>query len=350
MLFEDSTRYDLLLSDEFARLSARPSILREEITARGAKGFPVIIDEVQKIPSLMDEIHWLMENRGIQFILSGSSPRKLKRSGTNLLGGRAPRYELFPLVYKEIPGFDLLRALNNGLIPRHYLADDPRRLLQSYVGDYLKEEIAAEALTRNIPAFARFLEVAAISNGEIVNQNNIAAECGVSAPTVKEYFTILEDTLIGRFVPSYRLRPKRRVIQASKFYFFDVGIVNTLLKRGKILPRSELFGRAFEHFIMQEIFAHSHYSGLSYNVSYWRTASRLEVDFIIGNHEVAIEVKGKENLHARDMNGIEAFGTEYRTKHRFVVSLVPRERVVDGITIIPWKQFLDRLWGGAIIR
>ncbi|MEK7766420.1 MAG: AAA family ATPase, partial [bacterium] len=234
-LFPDAPRYDLLRSDEYARLQAHPARLREEILARPPAGGRVVIDEVQKIPALLDEVQWLMVNHRIPFVLCGSSARKLKRSGANLLGGRALRHELFPLTFAEIPGFDLLRALNHGLLPRHYQAAQARPLLEAYVGDYLKEEIAAEALTRNLSAFSRFLEAAAFSNGEIVNYRNIASECGVSAPTVKQYFNILEDTLLARFVPVYRARPKRRVIQAPRFYFFDVGVANVLLKRGPIV-------------------------------------------------------------------------------------------------------------------
>lgn len=349
-LFPHSVRYDLLLSDEFERLNRRPSILREELLANlKSIKTPVIIDEVQKVPALLDEIQWLIVNHRIPFILCGSSARKLKRGGGNLLGGRALRYELFPLVYKEIPDFDLLRGLNNGFLPRHYLVRDARRLLQSYAGDYLKEEIAAEALTRNIPAFGRFLEAAAFSNGEIVNYNNIASECGVSAPTVKEYFQILEDTLLARFVPSFQKRPKRRVILSPKFYFVDVGIANALLKRGKVLYKSETFGKAFEHFILQELIAHSHYSGCGYPVAYWRTASQLEVDFILGDHEAAIEVKAVELTASRHLRGLRAFQEEYKVKKLMVVSLDSRERVLDGIHILPWKVFLNKLWDGDVI-
>ena len=230
-LFPGSPRYDLLLSDEYRRLQTRPSLLREELLAAPPGSQPVVIDEVQKIPELLDEVQWLIVNHRVQFILCGSSARKLKRSGTNLLGGRALRFELFPLAYPEIPDFDLLRALNNGLLPRHYQAERPRGLVEAYVGDYLREEIAAEALTRNIPAFSRFLESASFSNGEIVNYQNIASECGVSAPTIKQYFQILEDTLVARFVPSFQKRPKRRVVRAPRFYFFDLGLANFLLKR-----------------------------------------------------------------------------------------------------------------------
>lgn len=347
-LFPDAPYYDLLLSDEFERLIRRPSLLREELLTSPPKG-PVIIDEVQKIPALLDEIQWLIVNHSIQFILCGSSARKLKRGGANLLGGRALRYELFPLVSSEIPDFDLLRALNSGLLPRHYNAPDARPLCQAYIGDYLKEEIAAEALTRNVPAFARFLETAALSNGEIVNFTTIAAECGVSAATAKEYFQILTDTLLGRFIPSYRQRPKRRVIQAPKFYFFDVGIVNSLLQRGPVVPKSEIFGRALEHFILQELVAYSHYSGKGYPISYWHSASGFEVDFILGKHEIAVEVKGSSEVQSHHLKGLKAFSEDYKPKRLIAVSLDRRPRHSSGIEILPVQKFLDELWSDKIL-
>lgn len=347
--FPTAPYYDLLLSDEFERLSRRPSLLREELIASPPK-HPVIVDEVQKIPLLLDEIQWLMVHHQVQFILSGSSARKLKRGGGNLLGGRALRYELLPLVYPEIKDFDLLRALNHGLLPRHYLAEDPRPLIRAYVGDYLKEEIAAEAIVRNMPAFSRFLEVAALSNGETVQYQNIARECGVSAPTVKEYFQVLEDTLLAGFVPAYKQRPKRRVIESPKFYFFDVGLVNFLLQRGMIPAGGELFGRAFEHFVYQEIAAHRSYSQLHYPLAYWRTASQFEVDFILGLHEIAVEVKGVKEVQVHHLKGLEAFREEYNPRLSIVVSLDDRPRVYKDILILPWKVFLERLWSGELIH
>ena len=253
-LYPNALYFDLLLNDQFDRFLRNPSLLRETVEADNSAG-PVIIDEIQRLPSLLNEIHWLIANRNKKFILSGSSPRKILRAEANLLGGRALRYELYPLIFKEIPDFDLTRALNNGLLPRHYLSKNPGRLISAYIGSYLRDEIISEARIRNISSFSRFLETAAFSNGEIVNYSNIAAECGVSAPTIKEYFQILEDTLIGRFLPSFQKKPKRRVILSPKFYFFDIGIANYLLKRGKIIQGNEYFGHAFEHFIYNEIYA-----------------------------------------------------------------------------------------------
>jgi predicted AAA+ superfamily ATPase len=347
-LFPGTVFYDLLLSDVFERLSQRPKLLREDLLFKRPTG-PVIIDEVQLIPRLLNEVQWLMVNQGFQFILCGSSARKLKRKGGNLLGGRALRYELFPLVSQEIPNFDLLRALNQGLLPRHYLAENAGQLLQAYVGEYLKLEIAAEAAARSIPAFGDFLQAAAFSNGEIINYSNIARECGVSSPTVKEYFQILVDSLVGRFVYSYRKRPKRRVLLAPKFYFFDVGVVNFLLKRGQIQFGSEAFGRAFEHFIFQEIVAYSHYSGKHFDIRYWRTASQLEVDFILGEHEVALEIKGVELVASHHLKNLHAFREEYKPKKLIAISCDPVPRVSDNVLILPWQEFLSRLWAGEII-
>lgn len=348
-LFPRATYYDLLLSDEFARLNARPSLMREEILLKMPLKEAVIVDEVQKIPALLDDIQWLIVNHQVQFVLCGSSARKLKRSGANLLGGRALRYELYPLVYKEIPDFNLIRALNHGLLPKHYIAEKHEHLLQSYVGEYLKEEIAAEAVVRNMPAFTRFLEIAAFSNGSMVNYKNIARECGVSPVTAKEYFQILVDTLIGRWICPFQKKPKRRVILSPRFYFFDVGIVNYLLKRKQIEPGSENFGFAFEQFIFQEIIAYSHYSGKNFEIRCWRTASQLEVDFILGDHEASIEVKAASNAGPEHLTGLKAFNEEYKTKHSILVSLDPRPRLVGEIKIYPWKDFLDKLWGGEII-
>ncbi len=354
MLFPDAIRYDLLLSTEYQRLIREPSLIREQCLAGGldadSQRDPIIIDEIQKLPILLDEVHWLMENKGLRFILCGSSARKLKRGHANLLGGRAIRYELYPLVFPEIPDFSLIRALNSGLIPRNYDSDNPNRLIQSYVGDYLKEEIVAEALTRNIPSFSRFLEAAALSNGEILNYTNIARECGVSSPTVKDYFQILEDTLIGRQVPALQKRKRRRLITSPKFYFFDLSPVIHLTRRGKVEPGSELFGRALEHYIWMEITAHSSYSELFYPISYWRTASGFEVDFILGDHEISIEVKSTELANTTHLKGLRRFKEEYRVRRSILVSRDLQPRLTeDHIEILPWQEFLNRLWSGEIL-
>ena len=347
-LYKNHLYIDLLLSDIFERYHRNPELLREVVMAWDGPQ-PVIIDEIQRIPSLLHEVQWLMVNTGAKFILSGSSPRKILKSGTNLLGGRALRYELYPLIKKEIPDFDLLRALNHGLLPRHYLSERPQKLLSAYIGSYLQDEIIAEAKIRNIGSFTRFLEIAAFSNGEMVNYSNIASDCGVSPPTVREYFQILEDTLLGRFVPSFQKKPKRRIIQSPRFYYFDVGIANYLLKRGNILAGSETFGKAFEHYIYHEIYAHRQYSQSAYPISYWRTTSGLEVDFILGDHQVAVEVKATPNASARHLKGLKSFADEYTVKRKILVSLDPVPRKSGDILILPWSRFLELLWNGEII-
>jgi predicted AAA+ superfamily ATPase len=353
-LFPGAVRYDLLLSETYQKLLRNPGLISEECLAAGLDGQsqaePIIIDEVQKVPPLLDEVHWLIENKGLRFILCGSSARKLIRGQANLLGGRAIRYELYPLVYPEIPQFDLTQALNAGLIPRHYDSPHPGRLVQAYVGDYLKQEIVAEALIRNVPAFGRFLEVAAMSNGQILNYTNMASECGVSAPTVKEYFQILEDTLVGRYLPAFRKRRKRRLVMSPKFYFFDLSPVIHLTHRGSVSPGSELFGRAFEHFLHMEISAHSSYSEKFYPTSYWRTTTGAEVDFILGDHEVAVEAKATDHANPGHIKGLRQFREEYQVRRSILVSLDARPRTTeDGIEILPWRRFLEMLWAGEIL-
>ncbi|MBX2898576.1 MAG: ATP-binding protein [Cyclobacteriaceae bacterium] len=341
--------FDLLLGDVHRRLLNNPEQFREAVMA-SEPGIPVVVDEIQKLPQLLDEVHWLIENRKYQFILSGSTPRKIIKQGVNLLGGRALRYELLPLSYREIPDFDLMRALNNGLLPRHYDADDADQLISAYIGSYLEDEIIAETKIRNAETFSRFLDKAAFSNGEIVNYTNIAADCGVSSPTIKEYFNILNETMIGYFLPSFQKKPKRRVVTSPKFYFFDVGIVNSLLKRKSIELGSVNFGFAFEHFIYHELKTYSVYSGKQYSISYWRTSSQFEVDFILGDHEVAVEVKGTDNVNTRHTKGLKAFADEYKVKKKIIVSRDPFIRNLEnGITVMPWRDFLDKLWNGDII-
>jgi uncharacterized protein len=348
MLYPDSTYFDLLVNKEFSRIQRDPSLLKNILEATQPTQ-PVIIDEIQRIPILLNDVHWLIVNRNLQFILSGSSPRKTLQSGGNLLGGRALRYELYPLIFKEIPEFDLLKAINNGLLPRHYNSSNPKKMHKAYIGSYLKDEILNEARVRDIESFSRFLDAAAFSNGEMVVFTNIASDCSVSSPTVKSYFQILEDTLTGRFLSSFQKRPKRRIILSPKFYFFDVGIANFLAKRGKIEMGSEAFGKAFEHLIYQEIFAHSSYSDIRYPIHYWRTASGIEVDFVLGDHEVAVEVKATTMAHKRHISGLKSFAEEYTVKHKILVTNDPYPRQLEDVLVLPWNIFLEKLWGGELI-
>jgi len=338
---------DLLDYDQFLSLSQRPTRLRQILEAQPSK--TVVIDEVQKIPHLMDEIHWLIENKGYQFILCGSSARKLKRGQSGLLGGRAWRFELYPFVTREIGSFELDRALLHGSIPAHYLSSNSEMDLKGYVQDYLKEEIQAEALTRNLPAFSKFLRSAAITNGMLLNYSNAARDAGVSVKTIREYYQILEDTLIGRQLPPWRKTKKRRLIETAKFYFFDTGVVSNLLGRRSITHGTQEYGRAFEHFILQEIWAYRHYSKLEFPISFWRTASGSEVDLILGDAEVAIEIKSSMNIGDRP-KGLHLFHDEHNCLKSIVISKEPQPRKISpDIFILPWRDFCERLWEGEII-
>lgn len=352
--FPTSRRYDLLETDLFVRLSKEPFRFREELIAlhdSGSLHGPVIIDEVQKIPSLLDEVHWLIENKRLSFILCGSSARKLKRSHANLLGGRAWRFELHPLTTNELGGeFDLLKALNRGLIPSHYLDSEYGRSLKSYINDYLKEEIQQEGLVRSLPAFARFLDAAGFSHGELVNFTNVASECGVDAKTVAEYYRILVDTLIGTLLEPFHKRRKRKVIsETTRFYLFDVGLAGALTKRSLQIDRGPEFGRAFEHLVLMELLAYRAYREKDCPIRFWRTHEGHEVDFVIDDAVVAIEVKGSPQVHSQELKGLKTFMDEYKPKKAFVVSMEPVPRKLSsGIEILPWKIFFERLWGGEI--
>jgi predicted AAA+ superfamily ATPase len=351
-LFPDSLSYDLLETDLFFEFVKRPCLLREQLLAANPKQLkaPVIIDEVQKVPQLLDEIHWLMENKGLQFVLCGSSARKLKRGKANLLGGRAWRYEMHPLVSAEVADLDLLKALNRGMIPVHYMQDQYRKSLQAYVRDYLKEEVFDEGLIRNIPAFSRFFDAMGYSHGQLTNYANIARDCGIDAKTVKEYYQILVDTLLGTMIEPYKKRQDRNVIiRAGKFYLFDVGVAGTITHRQIPQEKGEPFGRAFEHFILMEILAHRVYRELDYDVNFWRTKSGLEVDFILGHGAVAIEVKGTSRIDKTDMRPLQSFIQQYRPASAFIVCNERAPRVHEDIRILPWRDFLKMLWQEEVI-
>ena len=350
--FPDSLVFDFLKTDLYLGYLKTPSLLREQLLAKDPKQLkhPVILDEVQKIPPILDEIHWLIENSEMQFILCGSSARKLKRGQANLLGGRAWRYEMFPFVWAEIAQPDLLQILNRGLIPDHYLSEHYRKALHAYTQDYLKEEVFNEGLTRNIPAFSRFFDAMGYTHGELINYSNIARDCGVDAKTVKEYYQILVDTLLGTMVEPFKKRQNRQVIlQAPKFYLFDVGVAGAIINRHLDQPRGELFGKAFEHYIFMELSAHRSYTELDYKINFWRTKSGLEVDFVLGNGQIAIEVKGTSTIRPSDLKPMKAFIDEYTPQKAIVVCQEKQPRIHDGIHIMPYTEFLQRLWQGDII-
>jgi uncharacterized protein len=345
-VYPDAYRVDLLKSDLVVRYLQDPSVFREEVMAL-PRTKVVVIDEIQKAPVLLDEVHYLIQEENRIFIMCGSSARKVKKGHANLLGGRAIRYELLGLSSVEIgKDFDLVHMLNAGPIPSHYINKNPKRMIQSYVDDYLKEEILQEGLIRSLPVFSDFLRVAAIGDTEIVNLSNIARESGVSANTVRDHYGILVDTLIGVFLPAYTRRPKRRSISAPKFYFRDVGIVNYLSKRGGVQQGSELYGKAFENWVFNELSIHSRYTEKFYDISYWRLTTGAEVDFVLGSAVAAVEAKAKEKITSNDLKGLRQFKQEYpNVKYLIVVSLEKKLRLTnDGIFIMPYLVFMERLW------
>lgn len=331
--------YDLLDHAVYLALSQNPGRMAQEL---GPKDRIVVIDEIQRLPELLNEVHRLIESRGLRFLLTGSSARKLRRGGVNLLGGRARTKYLHPLTYKELGSrFDLRTATERGLLPSIYFSDDPRADLQSYAGSYLQQEIVAEGATRNVPAFSRFLKVAAFCNGTIVNFTKVANDAQVKRTTVYEYFEILKDTLVLYELPAWRKTRKRKPLASSKYYFFDVGVVSSLQGR-RFRPGTPEFGEALETYLMHELTSHSDYVSQE-PLSYWRSTTGFEVDFILGDH-TAIEVKAKENVSPQELKPLRALAEEKQLKRYLCVSLEPRARKVNGISILPLTEFLDALW------
>ena len=348
MAFPKCRYYDLLRASDFERFFRHPNLLSEDLETFGSKD-TVVIDEIQKVPQLLDEVHSLIQRKGIRFILSGSSPRKLKRYGANLLGGRAGKVQLYPLVSAEIPDFDIVRAVNNGMIPRHYMVANPWERFRAYIGVYLNEEIREEALSRNLQLFSRFMEVAAQSDGEILVYKNIAQDCGIDYRTVKSYFEILEDTLLGYLLPAFTLSKKRKAVASPKFYYYDVGIANYLMGRKSMQLGSDDFGHAFEHLIVQELMAWIGYHRSDEKLSYWRTSNGYEVDVVVGEARVAIEIKSCREVMSRHLKGLKAFSEEFPRCKLIVVSFDCYRRVSSNVEIIPVQEFLSDLWAGKIL-
>jgi predicted AAA+ superfamily ATPase len=331
--------YDLLDAEIYLALSRNPGRISQELQPQDRI---VVIDEIQRLPELLNEVHRLIETRGIRFLLTGSSARKLRRGGINLLGGRARTRYLHPLTYKELNGrFDLFLAIERGLIPSIYFSDEPQADLQAYAGSYLQQEILAEGATRNIPAFSRFLRVAAFCNATRVNFTNVANDAQVARTTVYEYFEILKDTLLLYELPAWRKSKKRKPLASSKYYFFDVGAVAVLQGR-EFRAGTPEFGEAFETYLMHELKSYSDYvSGEPLN--HWRSTSGFEVDFIIGGH-TAIEAKAKTNLSPGDIKSLQMLAEEKKLKRYICVSMEPRRRKIGNIDVLPYTEFLDLLW------
>lgn len=341
-MLKNARFYDLLDSSTYLALSQNPGRIAEEVSSLDRI---VVIDEIQRIPGLLNEVHRLIEERGIRFLLTGSSARKLRRGGVNLLGGRARTRHLHPLTYRELKGgFDLNRVIESGLLPSIYFSDNPGADLKAYAGTYLQQEIVAEGAARNIPAFSRFLGVAAFCNATIVNFTNVANDAQVARTTVYEYFDILKDTLLLHELPAWRQSKKRKPIASSKYYFFDVGILATLQGR-EFRPRTPEFGEAFETYLMHELICYRDYVSEE-PLSYWRSTSGFEVDFIIGDH-TAIEVNAKQNLSPVDLKSLNALSEEKKLKRYLCVSMEPRRRRTGAVIVLPYKEFLEELWGGG---
>jgi predicted AAA+ superfamily ATPase len=333
--------YDLLDSAVYLALSQNPGRLGEEL---GPRDHVVVIDEIQRIPELLNEVHRLIETHRTRFVLTGASARKLRRGGVNLLGGRAGVLRLHPLTALELGDrFRLDLAIERGLLPSIYFSDDPRADLQAYAGLYLQQEIVAEGATRNVPAFSRFLKVAALCNGTIVNFTNVASDAQVARTTVHEYFEILKDTLVLHEVPAWKKTVKRKPLASSKYYFFDVGVVGSLQGRSVRAGTPE-FGAAFETYLLHELTTHRDYTGGD-SISHWRSASGFEVDFILGDH-TAVEVKAKSNVSSQDLKPLRALAEEGNLKRYLCVSLEARSRTVGGIAVLPFREFLEALWAG----
>ena len=355
--YPDAFWVDLLSEESANRFASRPDELRIELdeldTPSASHGRQVVIDEIQKVPALLDSVHWLIENRGLRFALCGSSARKLRRGGVNLLGGRAVNRELRGLTAIELDDdFDLTRVLNHGYIPQTYMSDEYEESIEAYVSNYMTQEIIDESVVRNVPIFSDFLDAAALRDGAIVNFSNIARESGVSYQTVKSYYTILEDTLMGRWLPAYSKQPKGTERRSRKFYFSDVGVVNHLARRGVLRPGSAEFGKAFENWVFHELTSYVAYKGIIRDrLSYWQLKNGNEVDFILGS-QLAVEAKASTVIAHHHMKSLRLLQKHHPDiQRRAVVSLVPRsQKHDDGILVLTPEDFINRLWQDELFQ
>jgi len=346
--------YDLLNSREVLRLERDPHLIFDELKTL-PRGQWVVLDEVQRVPSLLNEVHSLIENFGLRFVLCGSSARKLKRSGANLLAGRAKMVHFFPLVSAEMgEDFDLKTAMVQGTLPLAVTGTDQIGFLTTYAEIYLNEEIRAEALTRNVGAFSRFLEIAARQNGQVTNLSNISREAGVSRSTVQNYFDILVDTLIGYWVSPWKLKRSTKQVVHPKFYLFDTGVARTLSGRVPYPPTQEEAGPLLETLIFNEVRAFIAYHQLRYPVHFWRNHDGAEVDFLCETQKgfVAVEVKATGMWQKRFSRGLHRFRSEMGSDACMTYGVYQGERraLVDDVLLLPVAEFLTMLWGGKIIE
>lgn len=345
-VFPDARHIDLLEADTYRELSTRPETLRQTLAPRDTL---IVIDEIQKLLTLLDEVQALIDrHRDLRFVLTGSSARKLKRGSANLLAGRAWFTRLHPLVSAELPGDTLMRRLNVGSLPAVFDSSMLREDLHTYVSVYLQEEIRAEGLVRSLERFSRFLEVAALTNGHLLNYASVSNDTGVPVRTVREHYQMLEDTLVGFLLPPFRQSKKRKPVATSKFYFFDVGVANSLMKRGAIEQGSELFGAALEHLVFLELRAYLDYRRIDQPLTFWRTHAGHEVDFVVGDH-VGIEVKATARVTPADAKGLTALSEETSLATRFIVCMETMARTTDdGVRVLPVRTFLSELWAGQL--
>lgn len=312
----------------------------------------IAIDEIQKLPALMDEVHSLIESHPEKrFILTGSSARKLKTSHTSLMAGRARTVLLHPFVSTELQGtasWTLNERLLYGCLPPVVTSEDPENELKDYAGDYLREEIAAEGAVRNLIPFSRFLQMAATCQAQLINFEKIGSDTQIPGRTIREYFHVLEDTLIAKMLPPFRSTGKRKPVAKSKFYFFDIGVCHSLLKIKSLPEEGTVYGTAFESLVYQELRAYLDYTRSENELTHWRTQDHNEVDFVIGSH-VGIEVKSSRQVDERDLKGMKILSTEAKLERKIVVSRDPIKRRVDDIEIWPINEFLESLWRHEII-
>lgn len=337
---------DLLHSETYMRLMSNPSQI-ESMIALNEKPF-IVIDEIQRVPELLNEVHRLIENNQTRFLLTGSSARKLKRQRVNLLAGRARQAELFPLTYHEMANFNLARYLQYGGLPMVVLSDEPEEDLDAYVHTYLEEEIKSEALVKNLPAFSRFLQLSALTSGTTLNYTSIASDAGVSSMTLREYYQILEDSFLGFSVLPWQYSIKRKAVATARFYYFDTGVKNRLAGIQAIPEQTDLFGQTFEHFIAMELRAYISYFRKKLPLCFWRTPDGQEVDFVIGDR-VAIEVKAAKKISSKHLKGLRYLMEEKKIDNYYMISQDSIALKEEGIYILPWDNFLKRLWDGEII-
>jgi len=337
--------FNLLKADTFQDLLVRPSIIREGIKERGEL---IVIDEIQKLPSLMDEVHAMIEEHGVRFLLTGSSARKLTRSHTKMMGGRARTMYLHPFSYSELPEFDLTRALTFGTIPSMYFSSDPRADIRSYVGDYIREEIMSEGLSRRVDQFSRFLETAAVSHTQELSFEEIGRDSQVPARTVRDYFSILADSLFGEVIFPFKKHPTRKATAHGKFFFFDISVPHALNTVSELSERSALYAQALEHLIFRELRTYRDYRATDMELTFYRDSSKREIDFLI-NGEIGIEVKSSTLVQERDIATLEEIGAELPLRRRIVVSQDRHWRKLQNTEVWPVLDFLKSLWAGEIV-